>query len=84
MLVSLRAWPGFGEWPTWSGGTIVWERPLLCVVDQEGGGDNRSDFLGVSFCSQLFRFCDNLAAERIRKEVLLYIYIYFFSKCVGH
>ena len=51
------------------GGTIVRERPLLRVVDQEGGGTIFR--LGSSFSVPNFCISDNLAAERIREKVLL-------------
>ena len=63
-LVSLGAWPGFGEWPTWSGGTINRKRPLPRVVDREGGGVNQLVLDGEYFFSQVLVICDNLAAER--------------------
>ena len=59
-LVSFRTRPGFGVWPTWSGGAIVRERPLPRVVDREGGGTIFST-LGVWFFgSQFFIVLTNL------------------------
>ena len=64
----LRTWPGFGGWPTWSGGNDYPETPP--VVDREGGDNLLGLFLGDPFV-------DYLAAEQTGKRGAAYsLYIY--------